>query len=247
MTYCLGVRTRAGIIGLADTRITSGTETTTAKKVFTVNRKKHSLFIMTSGLRSVRDKAIIYFNEVIDNEDQDFRKLYQAVNKFGEQVKRVAAEDKKNLNESGMSFNLSAIVGGQLEEDETPMLYMLYPQGNWIEVGQSTPYVAIGNASPGKPVLRRSVTFETPLEFAIKSAFLSFDATRICSNDVDYPIDIVVLRPDSYELIEHRFEEKQMGNTSEFWNQRLTETIRELPMAELDKALLPLFKEDVPK
>jgi putative proteasome-type protease len=199
---------------------------------------------MTSGLRSVRDKAITYFREVIDTQDQDFRKLYHAVNKFGEQVKRVAAEDKQNLQDAGMAFNLYAIVGGQLEEDETPMLYMLYPQGNWIEVGPSTPYVAIGNAGSGKPILKRSISFDTPLELVIKSAFLSFDATRICANDVDYPIDIVVLRPDSYELIEHRLEEKQMGNTSEFWNKRIRMAIKDLPMAELDRALLPLVKAD---
>ena len=70
MTYCLGIITRSGIVGLADTRITSGTETTTAKKVFSINRDRHSFFIMTSGLRSVRDKAITYFREVIENEDQ---------------------------------------------------------------------------------------------------------------------------------------------------------------------------------
>ena len=150
--------------------------------------------------------------------------------------------DKQNLEESGMAFNLYAIVGGQLEEDETPKLYMLYPQGNWIEVGENTPYVAIGNAGSGKPILKRSISYDTPLEFVIKSAFLSFDATRICANDVDYPIDIVVLRPDSYDLIEHRLEEKQMGDTSEFWNERIREAIQDLPMAELDRVLLPLVK-----
>ncbi|MEM1407523.1 MAG: peptidase, partial [Bacteroidota bacterium] len=131
MTYCLGILSKEGIAGLADTRITSGSETTTAKKIFTVQRSKHSYFIMTSGLRSVRDKAITYFSEVIEDQDKEFNKLYKAVNKFGEQVKRVAEEDRKNLESSGLKFNLFAIVGGQLEEDEAPKLYLLYSQGNW--------------------------------------------------------------------------------------------------------------------
>ena len=66
MTYCLGILSKEGVAGLADTRITSGNDTTTAKKIFTVQREKHSFFIMTSGLRSVRDKAITYFGEVIE-------------------------------------------------------------------------------------------------------------------------------------------------------------------------------------
>ena len=239
MTYCLGIRTREGIVGLADTRLTSGTDTTTAKKIFTVERSKHSFFIMTSGLRSVRDKAITYFKEVIETQDHDFTRLYQLVNKFGEQVKRVADEDKANLESSGMAFNLYAIVGGQLEKDEDPMLYMLYPQGNWIEVGMNTPYVIIGNSGFGQPVLKRSITYDTSLEFALKCAFLSFDATRISANDVAYPIDTVVLHRDNYDLIEHRFEEKELGHISEFWNERLRSAIRELHVEVLDKALTP--------
>ena len=95
MTFCLGIKTKNGLIGLSDTRITSGNETTTSKKVFTVNREKHSFFIMTSGLRSVRDKAITYFTEVIEDQDANFTKLYKAVNEFGNQVKIVAKEDKE--------------------------------------------------------------------------------------------------------------------------------------------------------
>ncbi len=237
MTYCLGIITKAGIVGLADTRITSGTETTTAKKLFTINRDRHSFFIMASGLRSVRDKAITYFREVIETEDQSFQKLYEAVNKFGEQVKRVAAEDKADLADSGMSFNLYAIVGGQLEKDKHPKLFMLYPQGNWIEVGENTPYVIIGNSGFGQPILRRSLSFDSTLEFALKSAFLSFDATRISANDVDYPIDTVVLEKDTYKLIEHRFQEKDLGHISEFWNERLRQGIEDMPVKALDRAL----------
>ncbi len=236
MTYCLGVRTKSGILGLADTRITSGRETTTAKKIFAVNRPNHSFFIMTSGLRSVRDKAITYFREVIDHDDQSFGKLYQAVNKFGEQVKRVAKEDKISLHESGMSYNLYAIVGGQLEEDKEPRIYLLYPEGNWIEIGESTPYVIIGSSGFGNPILRRSLTFDSELDFALKSAFLSFDATRISANDVDYPIDTVILRNNTYHMVENRFENKELSGISDFWNSRLKDAINQLPADALNKA-----------
>ncbi|MGB3467482.1 MAG: peptidase [Cyclobacteriaceae bacterium] len=238
MTYCLGILNKNGIIGLADTRITSGTDTTTSKKVFTVNRSKHSYFIMTSGLRSVRDKAITYFSEVIEDQDKEFNKLYKAVNKFGDQVKRVADEDKKSLAESGVSFNLHSIVGGQLEEDEEPKIYLLYPEGNWIEIGQGTPFVIIGNSGFGSPILKRSLSYDSSMEFALKCAFLSFDATLISANDVDYPIDTIILKKDSFDIKEHRFEESELRDISAFWNEQLKGAIKELPDDALNQAFV---------
>ena len=240
MTFCLGIKTKYGIVGLSDTRITSGTETTTSKKVFTVNREKHTFFIMTSGLRSVRDKAITYFSEVIEEQDQNVSKLYKLVNEFADQVKRVAEEDKKYLEEAGFTFNLFSIIGGQLEEDKTPKLYLLYPQGNWIEIRRGTPFVSIGNTGAGNPVLRRSLQYEDSLEYAMKCAFLAFDATRISANDVDYPIDTVVLENDQYHTIERRFEQKELEHISSFWNQRIKEAIKELPAEILDKAFVDI-------
>ena len=237
MTYCLGILSKEGVAGLADTRITSGHETTTAKKIYTVSRKKHNYFIMTSGLRSVRDKTITYFQEVIDNEDKEFDRLYKAVTKFGEQVRRVASEDGDSLKTAGLDFNLFAIVGGQLEHDPEPKMYLLYPQGNWIEVGPGTPYVIIGNAGYGNPILTRVLRHESPMEYGIKAGFLSFEATRLSANDVGYPLDTVTLIKDSHEMIEHRFEEKDLMHISEFWNSRLSDAIANLPASELNKAL----------
>ncbi|MCY7360232.1 MAG: peptidase, partial [Rudanella sp.] len=134
MTYCLGIKVRSGLVAIADTRLTSGTEVSSNRKITVHEVENHSLFVMTSGLRSVRDKAITYFREVLSEQDRSFNKLYKAVNAFGEQVKRVAKEDKESILASGLSFNLNAIVGGQLEDDDEHKLYQLYPEGNWVEV-----------------------------------------------------------------------------------------------------------------
>ncbi len=236
MTFCLGIKTKEGIVGLSDTRITTGNETTSSKKVYTVNREKHSFFIMTSGLRSVRDKAITYFSEVIENKDDSFTKLYHAVNEFGNQVRAVGKEDKEYLEEAGLNFNLFSIIGGQLEEDSEPKLYLLYPQGNWIEIRRGTPFVIIGNTGFGNPVLKRSLTYDNTLDYALKCAFLAFDATRISANDVDFPIDTVILANDTYKTKEQRFEQKDLEHISTFWNERLKRAIEELPASVLNQA-----------
>ncbi|MEM9326115.1 MAG: peptidase [Bacteroidota bacterium] len=241
MTYCLGILTRDGIVAIADTRITSGNDTTIAKKIYSVERDQHTYFIMTSGLRSVRDKVITYFEEVIQHEDTECTRLYHVVNKLGDTVKRVAGEDKHYLAESGLHFNLFAIIGGQLEEDQSTKMYLLYPQGNWIEIGEATPYVIIGNTGFGNPILKRSLTYHSSLEFALKSGYLSFEATRISANDVAYPIDTVIQENQSFQLISHRFEEKDLGHIADFWNSRLREGIDKLPAAALNRAF---HKED---
>jgi putative proteasome-type protease len=245
MTYCLGIKLKTGFVGIADTRITSGNETTKAKKVFTVNKNKHSFFIMTSGLRSVRDKAITYFKEIIDNDDESFNKLYKAVNAFASQVKRAVNEDKESLKEAGLSFNLNAIVGGQLQDDDEHKMYLLYPEGNWVEVSEGSPYIIIGNNGYGKPVLDRSIKYDSSMKFALKAGFLSFDATRISANDVDYPIDVIYNAKDSFNIIEKRFKKEELQKLSKQWNRTLGETIHNLPESWMDKLFFTEEKEEL--
>ncbi|MEM6764759.1 MAG: peptidase [Bacteroidota bacterium] len=229
MTYCLGIKVKDGLVAIADTRITSGSETTTAKKISIHNRGKNTLFLMTSGLRSIRDKAVTYFEEILEKEHLDFDKMYKVVNAFGEQLRRVAAEDKKALAESGLFFNLYSIVGGKLENDKEHKLYMLYPEGNWIEIMQATPFAIIGNSGYGKPILNRVLTYDSSLEFAVKTGFLSFDSTRVSANDVGYPIDVVIFNEKSDNMTEKRFEEDDTGDIAEFWADKLGELINQIP------------------
>jgi putative proteasome-type protease len=190
---------------------------------------------MTSGLRSVRDKAITYFKEIIEENDESFNKLYKAVNAFALQVKRAANEDKESLNEAGLSFNLYAIVGGQLQDDEEHKIYLLYPEGNWVEISVGSPFVIIGNNGYGKPILDRAIKYNSSMKFALKSGFLSFDATRISANDVDYPIDVLYYTKDSFHIIEKRYKKDELQDISKLWSKNLSESINSLPEDWMDK------------
>ncbi|NJL76605.1 MAG: peptidase [Saprospiraceae bacterium] len=225
MTYCLGIKIREGLVALADTRITSGNETTVAKKISCHTEGNNNIFIMTSGLRSIRDKAVTYFEELLEEQGLHFDKMYKAVNGFGEQLRRVAREDKSSLAESGLIFNLFSIVGGRLQNDKEHKLYLLYPEGNWIEIGSASPFTIIGNSGYGKPILNRALTYESSLRFALKTGFLSFDSTRVSANDVGYPIDVVILKAGSNEIIQKRFNEEDTGKIGEIWGQRLKDMI----------------------
>lgn len=229
MTYCLGIKLASGLVAIADTRLTSGTEVSTNKKISIHEFEHQSLFIMTSGLRSVRDKAVTYFQEVIDQNERHYDKLYKAVNAFGEQVRRVAKEDRAALEGAGLHFNLHAIVGGQLENDTEHRMYLLYPEGNWVEVGETSPFFIIGNSNFGKPLLYRGLKYDSSMAEALKMGFLSFDSTRVSVNDVDYPVDVVMYEKDSYSMIEHRFTKDDLAHLSLQWNMLLKNSVQRLP------------------
>jgi len=80
MTYCLGMKLREGIVAMSDTMITSGNETSSAEKYKIFQQGNQNAFLMTSGLRSVRDKALTYFEEVFEEKIHEYEKLYQVVN-----------------------------------------------------------------------------------------------------------------------------------------------------------------------
>ena len=223
------MKVQEGLVGIADTRLTSGVEYITARKVTVFEHGHHSLFMMTSGLRSVRDKVVTYFEEVLEAEDSKFDRLYKAVNALAEQVRRTANEDKAALESSSLPFNLHALIGGQMENDKEHKLYLLYPQANWVEVGPGTPYCIIGETGYGKPILDRTLKYTDSMQFALKVGCLAFDSTRISAANVDFPLDVVIYKRDSFELVQHRYEKSDLSEISNWWQERLRESVRLLP------------------
>lgn len=237
MTFCLGMKVQEGLVAIADTRITTGAEATLARKVSIQQHGHHSLFLLTSGLRSVSDKALTYFEEILERGDAAFDRLYKAVNVFADQVRRVADEDKEALAEARVDFNLHCLVGGQFEKDREHKLYLLYPQSNWVEVSEGTPYFLIGQSAYGKPLLDRALRFDSSLDDALKIGYLAFDATRTSATDVGFPIDVVIYRRDAYEMDEHRYKASELAEISDSWHRGLRNLIDGLPSGWVRAAL----------
>jgi len=234
MTFCLGMRVEGGLIALADTRVTSGNEVITAPKISVFQRDGYAMFIMTSGLRSVRDKTLTYFEDQLNTAQQQFDRLFKAVNVFADQVRRVANEDRDALAAAGMYFDMYALVGGQMPNDKEHLLYLVYPQGNWVEIGKGTPYQIIGSPAYGKPVLDRTLKFGDPLQFALKVGVLAFDSTRISAADVDFPLDVAICFNNEFRILEHRYEKNDLQELSSWWGSRLRQLVNEVPSDAID-------------
>lgn len=226
MTFCLGMRLNDGLVGIADTRVTAGNEYITARKLSTYELDDGACFLMTSGLRSVRDKSITYFERLIENRQEPFSYTYEAVNALASCIRRVAAEDKTALQENGTVFCINVLLGGRFRADGTHRLYKIYSEGNWIEIGEGTPYHIIGASGYGKPILDRTLKYTDSIPFALKVGCLAFDSTRISAADVGLPVDIVIFRPDApSRLVCFRYEADNFKELSGNWQARLRASI----------------------
>ena len=241
MTFCVGIKVAEGIVALADTQIVLGSERVSKQKLAALSHDDDSLFAMTSGLRSVRDKATIYLNEHLDQQTQPFDRLFRVVNLFGDQLRKVRQEDGAALEASGLKFNTNGIIGGCLKGDQTPQLFYMYPEGNWIESNPDSPYFIIGRTTYGKPILDRLLTFQTPIRTAVALAFLAFDSTRMSVTDVDCPIDVAVIPASTRKATYHRFSEDEINEVTNWWSTALADALTAMPMEWSNI----LFKENV--
>lgn len=257
MTYCLAIKVDEGLLLLADGRITSGNQVTNASKV-SLHGPTHqegpgsgaanqpparSFGIMTSGLRSLRDKTLAYLDRNLRAPDgPNVRCMLDAVDLYSKCLRQVAEEDRTAIAESELRFNLHAIVSGQLANDPEPTAYLVYPEGNWIEIGKRTPYLSIGSTAYGKPILDRALTHETSLLTALKLAYLSFDSTRLSAADVGFPLDILTLVKGEGDWRQAHYDYDDLRDQRVWWNEHLKQLADEMPDGPWGERLVP--KED---
>jgi len=236
MTFCLGITVEDGLVGIADTRVLSGSESLMAKKMATYQGPGFSFFVMTSGLRSLRDKTLLYFEDVFTRQITARDRLFKVVNLYAGEVRRLAQEEGPSLRQADFEFNIYSLIGGQMSADSAHQLFLVYPEGNWVEIGPDTPYQIIGNSGFGKPILERSLTHSDSMLYAFKLGILAFDATRLCAANVDFPFDALLYTRGSFQLIEHRYQRKDLEKISDWWQERMRGAVSELPSEWVESA-----------
>ena len=74
---------------------------------------------------------------------------------------------------------------------------LIYPQGNYIGASDETPYLQIGEAKYGKPVLDRLAHRGLSLDQGASLALVSLDATVRSNITVGLPFDVACYARDS--------------------------------------------------
>ncbi len=231
MTYCLAIKIKDGVVALADSRISSGSQVTHASKVVRIGPPGDDFLVMTSGLRSVRDKTIAYLEKTIATDEGGRpASMLDAVDAYSKCLRRVAREDRAAIEDSSLKFDLHSLICGQLAEDDEPTVYLVYPEGNWVGIVERTPYLSIGATAYGKPILDRALSIETPMLTALKLAYLSFDSTRTSSSDVGFPIDILTFCGGERRWREAHYDYEDLQNERMWWNKHLTALAHDMPV-----------------
>ena len=236
MTFCLGITVDEGLVGIGDTRVVAGNECMVARKTATYQGPGFAFFVMHSGLRSARDKILLYFEEAFARESMTRDRLFRVVNLYAQQVRRVSEEDGEALRNAELKFNAHSLIGGQMSGDSAHKLYLVYPEGNWVEIGPDTPYQIIGNSGFGKPILERSLTPKDSMLYAFKVGILAFDATRLCASNVDFPMDVLLYTRGSFEIVEKRYQRDDLRTISDWWQERMRSAVQDLPSEWIEAA-----------
>ncbi len=165
--------------------------------------------------------------------------MLDTVSAYTHNLRRVEMEDRNYVERADIAFNLHTIIGGMMEGDKEPRVFLVYPQGNWIEIEEMTPYLTIGSTSYGKPILDRTLRYDTDLRTALKIAYLSFDSTKFSSSDVGFPIDLISMILPDRQWHEAHLENSDVRELREWWNANIKELVAKAPDSPWLTTLVP--------
>ncbi|GFE66345.1 proteasome-type protease [Litoreibacter roseus] len=207
MTYCVGLRLTKGLVMMSDTRTNAGVDN------ISTFRKMHSwtipgeraIMIMSAGNLATTQAVISLLDERTkgpeDRQPSILREpsMFRVASLVGETLRKVIAGHSVAGQQADSSFHATLIVAGQISPGE-PTMFMIYPEGNFIEASQDTPFFQIGETKYGRPILVRAYDPEMSFEDAMKLLLLSFDSTIKANLSVDLPLDYCIYSSDSYSL-----------------------------------------------
>ncbi len=212
MTYCVGLKLDAGLVLLSDTRTNAGLDniSTYRKMFFFEEPGERVIAVMTAGSLSVTQTTLARLQEAIEHPDADENSsilragsMLRVATIIGETLNRTRRDIADQCRDLNQQASASMIVAGQRKGGDM-RLFLIYPEGNFIEATEDTPFLQIGEHKYGKPILDRVVTPETDLADAQKAVLLSMDSTLRSNLSVGMPLDMAVIEKDDCRVSQRR-------------------------------------------
>lgn len=248
MTYCLGISIERGLVLAADSRTNAGVDYISSyHKLFEfLVPGDRVLLICTAGNLSITQAVLHALNRDIklgrDDNLYSLPAIHDIARYIGQQIRRLQEQDRAWLEKDQIDFQCSFLLGGQIR-GEDPELYLIYSQGNCIQATPETPFLQIGETKYGKPILDRTVQFDSDLEAVAKCALLSIDSTMRSNISVGPPIRLVMYQKDSFE-IRHRAElqagDPYLIKMRKHWEAALRNASEQIPNIDWNQPSIPI-------
>jgi putative proteasome-type protease len=206
MTYCVGMVIDRGLVLMSDTRTNSGVDNISVfRKMFHWSVPGERIVtLMTAGNLATTQAVISRLEERTKTPDERQHSLlgvptmFQAAVEAGKALREVVLETQEENGDQGRGrFTASLILAGQIKGME-PRLFLIYPEGNFIEASWDTPFFQVGETKYGRPILIRGYDRNLSFEDAVKLLMVSFDSTLKANLSVGLPLDMLVIERDTF-------------------------------------------------
>ena len=239
MTYCVGLKIDRGLVFMSDTRTNAGVDSiSTFRKMRIWEQPGERVVVLMSAGNLATTQAVV---SLLDERTKaaaeraptlfEAPSMYQIARLVGDTVKEVIAQSALGGQTADAAFNASFILGGQIKGSE-PRLFMIYPEGNFIECSEDTPFFQIGETKYGKPIIVRA--YDKTMSFAetVKLLLVSFDSTLKSNLSVGLPLDLAFYEKDSLKIGPKKrigADDPYYRSVSEGWSAALKAAFQSLP------------------
>ncbi|MGN3974092.1 peptidase [Tsuneonella sp. SYSU-LHT278] len=240
MTYCVGMVLDKGLVLMSDTRTNSGVDNISVfrKMIHWEQPGERVIAVMTAGNLATTQAVISQLEERTKtpgerrNTVYDAPTMFQVATEIGRLLRDTIDERQAANGAQGQGrFTASMIVAGQIKGME-PRLFLIYPEGNFIEASWDTPFFQIGETKYGRPILIRAYDRGMSFEDAVKLLMVSFDSTLKANLSVGLPLDMMVIERDTFAASHQRrvtHEDPYFQAISAGWSEALRSAFHELP------------------
>jgi putative proteasome-type protease len=238
MTYCVGLRIDRGLVFMSDTRTNAGMDSiSTFRKMHVWEEEGERVIVLLAAGNLATTQAVVSLLDERSKAPQERSpslletpSMYQTARMVGDTVKEVIASSTPE-GQKADAFAASFILGGQIRGSE-PRLFMIYPEGNFIEATDDTPFFQIGETKYGKPILIRAYDRAMGLAETVKLLLVSFDSTLKSNLSVGLPLDLLFYERDSFKIALRRRitgDDPYYRTISDGWSQALKSAFKSLP------------------
>ncbi|RIJ14348.1 peptidase [Henriciella mobilis] len=244
MTYCVGLRLDRGLVFMSDTRTNAGVDNVSRyRKMFTWTQPDERVIVMmTAGNLATTQAVVSMLDERTKAPEErnpsilEVPTMFQAARTVGKVLRDVIRESAPSQGPDAESpFKATIILGGQIK-GAPPRLFMIYPEGNFVEASEETPFFQIGETKYGRPILVRAYDPDMSFEAAVKLMMVSFDSTLKANLSVGLPLDLLLYETDSLAIkAQRRIEEDDpyFNLISDNWGEALKAAFSSLPDYEI--------------